>query len=207
MTRSKHSPTREGLVRVNPCGGRLACLNSLRRLRHRTLPRNLSYRAAINDQTLLPPGSLFDRLYAKTVERNGCLEYTGTRDLRGGYGVLTLKGKWKKAHRLAYELTKGVIPEGMFVCHTCNNPPCLNSEHLVLGTNAENMAYRNACGRTNKPQGERNHEHKLVEEQVRAIRVRYAEGGISSRALAREFGVSRRTIMRVVHKTHWSHVI
>jgi len=73
---------------------------------------------------------------------NGCLEWQGAR-LASGYGLI---GRGRRdegmayVHRLAWELAHGPIPDGMFVCHHCDNPPCCNVEHLFLGTHADNMA-------------------------------------------------------------------
>lgn len=80
---------------------------------------------------------------------NGCWEWHGARNDRG-YGTVT---KNVRAHRYAYELLGGPIPEGMCVCHTCDNPPCINPAHLFLGTIGENNRDRHAKGRTNSVKG------------------------------------------------------
>jgi len=72
----------------------------------------------------------WDRL---TRTAHGCWEWTGARD-QNGYGNLRIAGLWYKAHRYAYELTHGPVPDGMKVCHRCNNPPCCRPDHLWLGT-------------------------------------------------------------------------
>ena len=85
---------------------------------------------------------------------NGCLEWTKSVVL-GGYGQIKVNGKQLKTHRFSWELAHGPIPEGMFVCHHCDNPPCCQTDptegypdgHLFLGTSADNMADRDTKGR------------------------------------------------------------
>jgi hypothetical protein len=76
-----------------------------------------------------------------------CLEWQAARD-RDGYGYFGVRaGKVAKAHRLAWEFAHGPIPDGLHVLHKCDNPPCIDVEHLFLGTNDDNVADMNAKGR------------------------------------------------------------
>jgi hypothetical protein len=80
---------------------------------------------------------------------NGCVEYTGCAD-RKGYGLITINRKLRRAPRFVWESLNGSIPEGMVIMHTCDNPPCVNPEHLRCGTQKENIADMVAKGRRPK---------------------------------------------------------
>ena len=82
--------------------------------------------------------------FARTDRSSGCWEWTGPRQTpsrtgrTGGYGRIKRHGRQVFAHRHAYELAKGSIPDGLVVMHTCDNPPCINPDHLMLGTKRDN---------------------------------------------------------------------
>lgn len=139
---------------------------------------------------------------------SGCLEWldrTGDK----GYGVVSWEGKTWGAHRLAWTLTFGPIPEGLWVLHHCDNPPCVNAPGgcLYLGDHDQNVADKVHRGR--QIDGERHGRAKLTAEQVEEIRIRYIfpsyEGAHDSnaRALAKEFGVGRKQIQRLCRGEAW----
>jgi HNH endonuclease len=108
------------------------------------------------------------------------------RKRQADMGTLECISKTKRHHRVAWELARGPVPEGFFVCHVCDIPACVNPDHLFLGTNADNMRNCAAKGRTAR--GQKSGMHKLTEDQVREIRQRYSEGGVSQRTLAGAYG-------------------
>ncbi len=138
-------------------------------------------------------------LGARTIK--GCLLWTGRTNDKG-YGVL---GDTVLAHRIAWSLVHGPIPEGLCVLHTCDNPTCVSVEHLFLGTHVDNMADRDAKGRN--AHGDRNGNAKLTNENVPVLRSRYAAGGVSYQDLANEHGVSAHTMMCAIRGITWKHIV
>lgn len=174
-----------------------------------------------------------ERFEAK-VDRSGgpdaCWPFTASRN-EDGYGGFWDGERRVKAHRFAWELAHGPIPDGLDVLHHCDNPPCCNSEsdkHLFLGTNADNIADMVAKGRWESPDrprqrstGERHGsvthpervrrgaEHgmsKLTEDAVRQIRALYAVGDTTQDALATRFGVHQTTVGVIVRRAKWGHI-
>lgn len=148
-----------------------------------------------------------DRFWAKVDKRpDGCWVWTASRLRAGGYGQFNLNGIPTRAHRLSWEMHNGPIPAGLQVCHTCDNPPCVNPAHLFLGTIKENAHDRDRKGRTHPGwvPGSRNGGAKLTEAQVAEIRERAS--GATHKALALEFGVSRTLIGLIVNRKQWRHV-
>lgn len=144
----------------------------------------------------------------KSAQADGCWLWMGSRGgssgnsygvFWGGYELGTLY-----AHRVAYELQNGPIPAGLAVCHRCDNRLCMRGDHLFLGTLADNFADMRAKGR--QARGESHHGAKLTEISAREIRARYAAGGVSQAALAREYGVNFRTIHLLVKGEIWRHL-
>ena len=155
---------------------------------------------------------LADRLRRNmTVNRkSGCWEWTGTT--RDGYGRMTVGSRTDgtrrsvSAHRVAYELKNGEIPAGMEVCHKCDNPACINPEHLFAGTKRDNAADRDAKGRHFALNGEEHPASKLTKRIVRDARWERADRGTSLSELARKYGVSKTTMRNAVIGETWQHV-
>lgn len=123
-----------------------------------------------------------------------CLVWTGYINNKG-YGRMRREGKDWYSHRLAFSLWFAPIPEGKYVLHTCDNPPCCNPGHLFLGTQKDNMTDAKIKGRTNWGGA------KLTAKQVQEIRERYKWG--NRQKLADEYGVSPWSITRVVKRHTW----
>jgi hypothetical protein len=100
------------------------------------------------------------------------------------------------AHRIAWSRVFGPIPDGLVVCHRCDNPPCVRPDHLFLGTHQDNDADRDAKGRT--ANGERIGAAKLTDEQVAEIR-RLRDAGLSQTSIAARYGVSQSHVSRIVN--------
>lgn len=134
------------------------------------------------------------------IDRSGgndaCWNWTGSSIK--GYGNMRWRGGIEYAHRIAYELAYGNCPKDLDVLHTCDNPSCCNPRHLVLGTHLANMHDRDVKGRQVTQRGENHKLSKLTDVQVIEIRERYAKGNVQQAQLAREYGVSRSLIYKLV---------
>lgn len=122
-----------------------------------------------------------------------CWEWLGNRNLTTNYGRYTAHSKTESTHRLAYEFTFGPIPTGKFIRHRCDNPPCCNPNHLLIGTHADNMADKARRGRLVIYHGANHVNAKLTEDEVRQIRQEVALG-INRKSLAKKYKVSLQTI-------------
>lgn len=141
----------------------------------------------------------------------GCWEWTGCRR-KDGYGEMRRArsgpGSILRAHRVAWELAHGAVPEGLDVLHHCDNPPCVKTEpderwpegHLWLGTDLDNHRDRVAKGRSAR--GEQHGAARLTEDDVRRIRARRSVGA-TQLSLAVDFGVSRGTVGHILAGTYW----
>ena len=126
-----------------------------------------------------------------------------------GYGQMRTADTSWLAHRIAYYVQTGIDPSGKCVLHACDNPACVNSAHLFLGTVTDNNRDRHKKGRSvmpkNRSRGNKNGRAKLDDERVAAIRNMHVLG-FSQASLARTFKVSGMTIWSIVHNKYWHHV-
>lgn len=144
----------------------------------------------------------FDRLIAKT--ESGCWEWTGPLKW-SGYGTFGFGGRLRLAHRFSYERTKGPIPAGLFVCHTCDNRKCVNPDHLWIGTHADNMADKIAKDRGYKgPSLIHSEKHPLSKLDTAAARAIRGDSR-PAHAIAAEYGVSKSLVWGIKKGTHWKY--
>ena len=143
-----------------------------------------------------------ERLESRTTRNGECIEFT-SRNSPDGYGRLQIDYKRFLAHRLSYELNVGPIPEGMVVRHKCDNKPCVNPEHLEVGTYKDNI--RDAVERDRVAHGTANHKAKLTPNEVREIR-RLVGSGMSRRSVAKMFGVSHTAVNHLMQGKNWRRV-
>jgi hypothetical protein len=145
--------------------------------------------------------SVEQRFLFNVEKTNGCWNWTASVD-SDGYGRFsgTLRGQlYKKAHRFSYAFYHGDIGDKL-VCHTCDNPRCVNPAHLFLGSNAENMADRFSKGRFRIPTGEHSHLAKISEEQAKAILIDprpYAK-------IAQDYAIAASTVGSIKNRNSWT---
>lgn len=135
-----------------------------------------------------------------------CWEWLAQK-IHGGYGAIRIEGKLQMAHRVAWSLVFGLIPEDLYVCHTCDNPSCVNPHHLFLGTPKDNMVDAEKKGRLVHYRGEQHANSKLTSDSVRYIRRAYPASGESLQSLAEQFGVSDTLVHQIVHGIGWEHLL
>lgn len=159
------------------------------------------------------------------IRLNGeCWEFTGTK--WRGYGQISFMGKSWRVHRLSYHLTHGGIPSGLNVCHKCDNPSCINPDHLFVGTQSDNLLDCSRKGRNGVlthpekiARGERNGSKTMPHRVLRGENVATAKlteaavrwiiankGKTIQRDMAAMFGVSCRTIQNIHQGTFWKHL-
>lgn len=135
------------------------------------------------------------------MEPSGCWIWTACLGNKS-YGLFKLDGKHQRAHRLSYQCFKGEIPDEMLVCHTCDNPTCVNPAHLWVGTNDDNMNDKVKKGRQSRLHGETNGFSKLTEDDVKAIR---ADKRLQ-RQIAADYGIHQANVSLIKLRKSWSHV-
>lgn len=154
-----------------------------------------------------PVEQRLERLIDRSAGQSACWPWIGFRN-KSGYGAIhpeIICGvKAITAHRAAWLLANGVIPDGMCVCHCCDNPPCCNPSHLFLGTRIDNNADRHAKGRTAK--GEQKPRSVLTEDDVTEMRLAYATDTWTIAELADKFAVVTHAIESALSGRTWAHV-
>lgn len=164
-------------------------------------------RTFINHHNLLKTTPIVERFWKKVRRAPGCWLWTAAK--RDGYGVIRAGGHSRpfiSAHRLSWMLFHGDIPGGLWVLHSCDNPPCVRPDHLFLGTVKDNVRDAWLKGRLPLPRplpGELNGCAKLTWNQVKEIRGLYKTKNHTQDALSRMFGVSNQSISDIVRGASW----
>ena len=161
---------------------------------------------------------IMDRFFEKVERRidTTCWIWIGAHRHKLGYGGFWNGKKWDYAHRVSYELFKEPIPNGYEVIHTCDNPFCVNPDHLLAGTHTDNMVDAKTKGRIkggfyniskkNRPLGEKHGQSKLTDNNVREIRRLYEVEGIGVTEIARRYNMGHAQIGAIAHRKAWIHI-
>lgn len=185
------------------CGGRTPLATRTNKARGNVAGQSIKYLK--NHHRTSKPIDMTDvrRRFLNFVTAGGpdaCWEWQGDTNWKG-YGRLSVKARNVGAHRVSYQLHHGDIPEDLLVRHTCDNPPCVNPAHLVLGTYQQNS--QDAKERDRLTRGEDIAISRLTERDVQDIRRKFANGA-TKKGLAREYGVARYTIQQLLKGDTWA---
>ena len=134
-----------------------------------------------------------------------CLLWTAWIRTAFGHGGFTFHGQAELAHRVAWILEFGAIPDEMCALHRCDNPPCVNVEHLFLGTQIDNIKDRDSKGRGVQVCGENHGNAKMTWEKVALLRERYSQG-IGCPTLAKDFGIDGSTAWDIAMGHTWKNI-
>jgi len=149
----------------------------------------------------------FELYYEEKDGEDACWVWKMEKD-EWGYGGIDDNGKFRKAHRVSYELHNGEIPDGALICHTCHNEACVNPEHLYAGTPQSNVddAIERGTFMESRPKGEEVGTSKLTREEVADIKRRYKDTDVTQGELADEYDMGQTQISRIVRNERWAWV-
>lgn len=155
--------------------------------------------------------STLQRFWAKVDRRgpNECWEWRGARNTNSDHGHFLFSAKPTRrlvmAYRVMWWLAVGRIPDGMNVCHRCDNPKCVNPAHLFLGTQADNL--RDMREKRRHAHGETNGHARLTRGVVEEIRALARSGSMTQAAIAQQFGVDQSHVSNIKHGYAWKHTV
>lgn len=151
-----------------------------------------------------------DRYWANVNKVEGdCWIWTGAKRNYKGYGTIALPGRGNGSittHRFAWKLAFGDIPEGLHVLHKCDNPSCVNPEHLFLGTNNDNVQDKCKKGRLNHVKGEKSGVSKLTEKDILLIK-QLRKDGLLHREIAEKLNITKGNVGFILRGETWKHVL
>lgn len=142
------------------------------------------------------------RFWSKVNKTDTCWVWTRTKT-RLGCGVFYIRDTPYLAHRVAFSQSCDLV-NGMHCCHRCDNPICVNPEHLFLGTHSDNMKDCESKGRRKHVSGENHPQAKLTSHSVYQMRMLYSCGDISLENLGKKFGTSLSNTARIIHNKIWT---
>jgi hypothetical protein len=147
------------------------------------------------------------RFWKKVNKTEYCWEWMGSRH-PDGYGYIIYNGFLARAHRVSWEIHFGTIPEGMIICHTCDNRGCVNPTHLFIGNQSDNV--KDMINKGRSPcighGGETNVKAKLTQQDVDNIRILISEG-YTNKYISNKYNVAPHTISYIRHGKSWTRVI
>ena len=146
-----------------------------------------------------------ERFWSKVQKTDECWIWTASRKF-DGYGRFWYHGREILAHRFSWKLHNGIIPEGLNVLHKCDNPPCVRPNHLLLGTQYDNIQDKLLKGRYEPLRGVKHGRSKINEASVEYIRKAYKKGSLQ-KELALMFNLSQQHISAIINEVYWKHVV
>jgi hypothetical protein len=160
----------------------------------------MSYAAAMTEEI---SAKIQKRFFAKVQKTSSCWLWTASC-ARRGYGSFSIAKRTVRAHRVSYLIHYGQVPEGMFVCHTCDTPQCVNPSHLFLGSHQDNVDDMVRKGRSPKTRmiGECNGKAKLSADDVQGIRD-MAANSIPQKVIAAHYGISQPHVSDICRMKTW----
>ena len=150
------------------------------------------------------PGFTERKFWEKVRKTDGCWIWTGsTSDY--GHGEVRIDKKLVRAHRVVWEWLIGPIPDGMCVLHSCDNPPCVNPDHLFVGTKKDNTQDMMQKGRNRYAphRGEAHGNAVLMQSQVDEIRGLYATGRYTQVQIAAMYGTTQSHVSQITRRAQW----
>jgi hypothetical protein len=154
-----------------------------------------------------PKESLEHRFWNKVDKTSTCWFWEGKKDKRG-YGKLALEPgvthREISAHRLSYQIHYGMFESSLFVCRQCDNPACVNPEHLFLGTNQDNV--NDKVSKNRQLKGSQIHNSKLVEDDIIRIRHLWFVEKCPQSKIAEMFGIGAKAVSKIVTNKRWTYV-